>query len=366
MNKKIFLVLPLILAALILGMLGGLVRMGWAMNMPLATAEHGALMIGSFLGTLICLERVVVLKHKLWYVVPIISALSLPLFYLGFKSLAYWSLIVGSAGLIVIFIELIRRFSSFYFYIMMVGAAGWLIGNILLATGNFYPLAAPWWIVFILFTVVGERLELSKFLPPKKAKSPLLILSLAIILAGFLLDFHDAGQWLAGFGFVCIAAWLIKYDIARRSLNKPGVHGYTGTLLFTGYLWLVVTGMWMMISPTGPLSYDAILHSFFIGFTFSMIFAHGPIIFPGVAGLPLKPYHRSLYIWAMLLQVSLAMRLVADAALWPVVRKAAGMANGVVIALYFVNLVLLIVLEHRQWQHSTRSKKKMPKPVEDI
>jgi hypothetical protein len=34
--------------------------------------------------------------------------------------------------------------------------------------------------------------------------------------------------------------------------------------------------------------YDAILHALFVGFAFSMVFGHVPVIFPAVLGLPIR------------------------------------------------------------------------------
>ncbi|MCK5103638.1 MAG: hypothetical protein KAR17_12530, partial [Cyclobacteriaceae bacterium] len=77
MNKKIFFVLPFVLISLVFGILAGLFRMGWSIPMGEAAGEHGALMTGSFLGTLIVLERIVALKKKWMYIIPVISGMSL-------------------------------------------------------------------------------------------------------------------------------------------------------------------------------------------------------------------------------------------------------------------------------------------------
>jgi hypothetical protein len=55
--------------------------------------------------------------------------------------------------------------------------------------------------------------------------------------------------------------------------------------------------------------YDAALHSFFIGFVFSIIFSHAPIILPAVLKKPIKIYRPVLYIWFGLLQAALLLRI---------------------------------------------------------
>jgi hypothetical protein len=57
--------------------------------------------------------------------------------------------------------------------------------------------------------------------------------------------------------------------------------------------------------------YIPAIHTFFLGFVFSMIFAHGPIILPGVLGISIKPYHPLLYVWLFFLHASWTIRLVS-------------------------------------------------------
>ena len=47
--------------------------------------------------------------------------------------------------------------------------------------------------------------------------------------------------------------------------------------------------------------YDAYLHTIFIGFTFSMIFGHAPIIFPGILKISIT-FNRRFYLHLFLLQ----------------------------------------------------------------
>lgn len=347
MNKKIFLVLPFVLISMVLGILSGLLRMGWTIPMGPEAGEHGAVMVGSFLGTLICLERIVALKKKWMYVIPIISGFSLVFFLLGNPQMAFILLTIGSIGLIYIYIDLIARFKEYYFYIMMIGAMGWAVGNIIMIVKPFYPLSAPWWIVFILLTVFGERLELSKFLPQSRQKTNLMILSISLYMIGMIIPYHSMGRFVTGAGLVLMALWLFKYDIARKSSKSQGIHRFTGTLLLAGYFWLLVCGVLMIIEVNTPFHYDAMLHAFFLGFTFSMIFAHAPIIFPGVAGLNIRPFHNSLLIWGIILQITIALRIISGLMMLVELRKISGMLNAVIILVFFVNLVLLIISKQR-------------------
>jgi hypothetical protein len=348
MNKKIFFVLPFVLISLVLGVLAGLFRMGWNINIGQVAGDHGAMMVGSFLGTLICLERIVALKKKWLYVIPIISGFSLIFFLLGNQQLAMVMLTIGSLGLVYIYIDLISRFKEYYFYIMMLGAIGWAVGNIIMIIEPFYPQAAPWWIVFILLTVFGERLELSKFLPKSKMKTYSMILAISIFLIGILLPYHTVGKFVSGAGLILMALWLFSYDIARKSVKAHGMHRFTGSLLLAGYFWMLVCGIIMMVEFESIFNYDAMLHAFFLGFTFSMIFAHAPIIFPGVAGLNIRPFHSSLFVWAIALQITIALRIFAGLTMTLPLRTWSGMLSGIVILLFFINLAILIFIQQRK------------------
>ena len=348
MNKKIFFVLPFVLVSLVLGVLAGLFRMGWSIPIGPLAGEHGAMMVGSFLGTLICLERIVTMKKTWLYSIPIVSGMSLVFFIMDNQQLAFIFLSAGSLGLIYLYIELISRFKEYYFYIMMIGAIGWAVGNIIMIINPFYPDAVPWWIAFILLTVFGERLELSKFLPRSKVKKQTMIVAISIFMIGLVIPYHGWGKYISGVGLIFLALWLLKYDIARKSVKSHGIHKFTGSLLLAGYLWMIICGVLMIADFEILYNYDAMLHAFFLGFTFSMIFAHAPIIFPGVAGLAIRPYHGSLYIWAILLQLTLALRIVFGLMMDSGLRKLFGMLNGVIILFFFINLVLLIIGKQRK------------------
>lgn len=70
--NPIYFILPLALLSMLIGVYAGWLRLGWDFVIfePAAAAQHGALMVGSFLGTLIAAERVSVLKNKGWWAIP--------------------------------------------------------------------------------------------------------------------------------------------------------------------------------------------------------------------------------------------------------------------------------------------------------
>lgn len=347
MNKKVLLLLPLLLAGLLLGLWTGLIRMGWQLALAKGVADHGALMVGSFLGTLIMLERAVVLKRSWAYAIPSINLLSLPLFLAGYPQLAYACLIAGSLGLLLIFWLLLQRQSEAAMWLMLCGAACWLIGNVLLLKHDVYPMAVFWWMLFLLLTIGGERLELTRFLPVSNQQKSLLYAMLALAAIGVLMPYHGQGRWVLGTGLIGTALWLLRFDIARKTARKTGLTAFGGRALLLGYGWLLVCGSLLFAYDNLPLMYDAVLHSFFLGFAFSMIFAHGPIILPAVAGLSIKPYHKLLYAPLVLLQLSLLLRLYADVMLLPEARKGSGLLSGLAILFYFAGIMSVLVYEKR-------------------
>ncbi len=78
--------LPFILFAilcLLTGLWTGLSRIGWDIYISPASAHHGAIMVGGFLGTLIALEKIIPLKKRALFAIPLISAFSVVLFILN-------------------------------------------------------------------------------------------------------------------------------------------------------------------------------------------------------------------------------------------------------------------------------------------
>jgi hypothetical protein len=206
---------------------------------------------------------------------------------------------------------------------------------------HFYPSAVPWWIAFLLLTIVAERLELSRFLAPGKRKRNVLLTVLTLLLISLFLPFHSWGFLLFPIALIGTAIWLLRYDMAWHSVNIKGQHRYSALLLITGYVWLLATGMLFFISNRFAFGYDAALHSFFIGFTFSMIFSHAPIILPAIIKRPLKLYRPILYVWFILLQASLLLRITGDLFNHFDLRKTGGMLNGVAILLFFITVGII-------------------------
>lgn len=344
-NKHIF-ILPFVLIGLLLGMWTGLLRIGLSqeggMWLSKYTGYHGALMAGSFIGTLICLERALGFKNRISLIVPAISSLSIVLFILDFPQPAYITLLAGSIGLVIMYLIYLNKFSEIHMVLMLIGALCWLLGNAILLKTNFYPSAVMWWIAFVFFTITGERIELSRYLQISNLKKNILVILMMIYIIGILVPFHDFGGYLIGFSFIASGVWLFRYDMARRSIKREGQHFFSGLVLLFGYGWLIICGLFMAYGSYSGLLYDPAVHSFFLGFVFSMIFAHAPIILPGVLKITINPFNRSLYIWFILLQLSLALRIVGSLSNSTILKLHGGILNALAILGFFISMAILV------------------------
>ncbi len=347
-NKHLF-ILPFVFISLLTGIFTGWFRVGWNFPFTLPAGEHGALMIGSFIGTLICLERSVSYPNKIALIVPILNALSIIFFLLSMPKIAYMFLLLGAAGLATIYYLLYIKHKSIHILIMLAGALCYFIGNALLVNTSFYPASVMWWVAFLFFTITGERLELSRFVMNKNVfvKQLVLLILLGIFVLGIILPFYSFGGYAVALSLIGSAIWLFKYDMAKHSLKKPGQSFYSGLLLITGYVWLIVTGLFFAIGSYYGSYYDASIHSFFIGFVFLMIFAHAPVILPAVLKLNISLFGKTLYIWYIFLNLTLILRILCIFPEIAPLKAWAGMLNGLAIFGFFANLITLRILAKR-------------------
>jgi hypothetical protein len=336
--------LPFIIFAfinLLMGMLAGLIRIGWDFSITSMAIHHGAIMVGGFLGTLILLEKVIPLKKKILFLFPVVNAFSLLIVVPGFYQWGLAFLLIGSIGLLIVFLLYFKRQpNDLSLAIMIIGACCQIGGHVMLISKQFYPMAFPWWMGFILFVIIGERVELSKFLPVSKRNKMMLIGFLSFFLIGLLLPFHGIGKYFSGSALLLVAMWLMRHDVISIAIKKQGLTRFSGMALLVACISLMFTGLFLIILPDVPYAYDAIVHTFFLGFAFSMIFAHGPIILPGVLGFNVKPYHATLYVPLITLILSLCLRIHADLSIVPYsLRLWSGWISVGSILLYFILLI---------------------------
>ena len=347
--------LALGLIALVAGAWAGLLRIGWAWPVWRTglAAAHGPLMVSAFLGALINLERGVALaplaparQRPLLYLPALLSGLGglALIFGLG-GAIGPALLVLGSAGLVGLMTRIYRLHPAFYNAIIWLGAASWLAGNLLWLAGMALFQVAAWWAGFLFFTIAGERLELSRLLNLGRGVRASLAAALFLFILGLALGLVNAswGMFITGLSMALAAIWLLRYDIARRRVRAGGQAQFVAVALLVGYGWLFVSGLLFMVFrgvPAGP-RYDAMLHAFFLGFVFSMIFAHAPIVFPAVLARPMR-FSASFYIHLALLQVSLLLRLAGDLLDMPLARRWGGLLNAITLLLFLLITLLAV------------------------
>ena len=346
MSDKLRLHLPLMLMgmlSLVAAFAGGLMRLGWGIPPAFVNLSvlHGPLLISGFLGTLISLERAVALKYRWTYLAPFLTGAGGIVLITGLHFPSGVILItLGSLSLVFIFVAIFRLQAALHTLIMGLGAFLWFAGNLLWLLGLPVYVVVLWWAGFLVLTIAGERLELSRMLQPSlwsrvSFLATILITLSGIVLAGFS---FDAGIRLTGAGMIAIALWLFRYDIARLTVRQTGLPRFIAVCLLSGYAWLSLSGLMALRygGIVGGARYDAILHSVFLGFVFVMIFGHAPIIFPAVLGVSIS-FKPRFYLHLILLHLTLIVRVAGDLAGWFPGRQWGGLLNVVAILLFFAN-----------------------------
>ena len=344
--------LPLLvlgMLSLVGGVLAGLARLDW--NMPAVAANaagwHGALMISAFLGTVISLERAVALGRGWAYVAPAAAGLG------GIGLLAavppaptFFLMILAATILLAASLQVLRRQVASFTVVLAIGALCWLIGNAAWLAGGALTAAVSWWLAFLVLTIAGERLELTRFLPTPALAQRLFFAIVGGILAGAVLSFQqeDAGLALFSAGLLALAVWLLRYDIARRNAQQKGLVRFIALCLLSGYAWLALAGLLGLAGgflPGHPWR-DATLHAVALGFVFSMIFGHAPIIFPAVVSVKI-PYHPAFYLPLLVLHVSLALRILGGLGDNFPLRSEGGMINAIALLLFIATLLASVL-----------------------
>jgi hypothetical protein len=337
--------------ALLAGLDGALLLLGLAAPVDSArlTAVHGPLMVFGFVGTVVVLERAVAVRRAWAYLAPgLLGAGGIALISPLPVQVGQAALVGGSAMLLAIYVAIWQKQAAVSTAVQALGAVLGLMTTLLWLRGIGIPQLAPSLILYLVLTIAGERLELSRISPAvdRRAEEWLLGTSLALGFGAVVaLVWPAAGYPLLGAGMLALVTWLFRHDVATRLVRSAGLPRYMAACLLAGYGWLVVAGgIWLLIGPVySGRAYDAVMHAVFLGFVMSMIMAHAPTILPAVLRRPL-PYRPVMYLPAALLHVSLLARvLLGDAYDRPVLVQWGGVAN-IVAVLLFVFVAVVSVL----------------------
>ncbi|QDQ99046.1 hypothetical protein FO059_05035 [Tomitella fengzijianii] len=278
------------------------------------TSLHGVLMVLGFVGTVVSVERAVALGRTWGFLAPAaLGGGAILLLTPAPRDVGAVLFVVGTAALVAVYLPLWRRNAQPAVLVQAAGGVLALGGTGLWLGGVDVPWLLPWLVGFLVLTIAGERLELAHVaLTDPRAQPYALGIAGAVILGTLAtLLWPQVGYPLLGLALAALVAWLLRYDIAMKTVRASGLPRFSAACLLAGYAWLTVTALiWVVAGPvrSGPL-YDASVHAVLLGFVISMIMAHAPIIFPAVLRRPL-PYRPAMYAPAILLHASLALRII--------------------------------------------------------
>lgn len=293
----LLLLFPLMIL-LLLAVGGGAWRLGadWLPLTQIGLAFHGVLMVNGFFATLISCERCAALGDRRGWLVPLCGLLaSASLWWQPALAAPLYALL--ALGMTLVSALLWRRQPQDFTLLLVLACAALLLGNLSWWLAGMDAAVLRAWVVFLVLTIAAERLELSRLLPkPLWARRLFLVLAWALLAAPWLPFGH---LWL-GAALIGLGAWLLRFDIARRTIRGTGLPRYVAACLLAGYGWLLASGLlWLLgVSP------DMALHGVLLGFVMAMVFGHAPVIVPALLNTGCH-FHKVLYLPLGLLQLGL-------------------------------------------------------------
>ena len=245
------------------GIIGGLLRAGvsvpglgetaWPSRAVLA---HAFLMISGFMGTVIGIERAIAVKARPAFAAPAASGLAGLLMLAGAAFAAARVAVLAAIAFIAVNLYVFSRQRAAHTALLLAGAAAWLVGNLLHALGSRPGAVIPWW--FHRF----DGCSRSHGHPPPPTPP---------------------------------------------ALSPPSLRRLALCLLI-GYAWLGISGLAWMATALGHPVRDVALHALGIGFIFSMMLGHAPVILPALARVKVA-FSWFFHVPLALLHISLGARL---------------------------------------------------------
>jgi hypothetical protein len=341
----------LVAVCLLAGLAGGLLRAGVPLPDALmgdwigpAVSAHAFLMICCFMGTVIGIERAVAVKKPWAFAAPVLSGLAGWAVLAGDSSLARWLAVASGMAFVAVNVLVVMRQRAAYTVLLLVAALAWLTGQVLHAADWTAVAVVPWWFSFLVLTIAAERLEMTRLMRRRAGAAAALYALLFAMLLGALVSagWPVVGGLLYGLSLAGLASWLIGFDIARRTVRSHGLSRYMAVCLLLGYAWLALAGAAWAASALGLPWRDAALHGLALGFVFSMMLGHAPVILPAVARVKLQ-FSGFFYVPLALLHATLCVRLA-----WghgnDAMRAAGASGNALAIALFAATVAGSVVV----------------------
>ena len=352
--------------AMVMGLDAALVLLG--LPAPLSgerfSSAHGIIMTIGFLEALVSLESAVSLRRLWAYCAPAALAVGALLVLTPLPLLVGQLLMLAGCALLIVNYSVLWTRKHELMVAVQVGGALAALGAVLLWTGGVsIPDLFAWLVTFLVLTIAAERVVISRFSPSvltpagaRRYQRGIVVISALIVFACPLTTIWS-GRVLPVFGLALIALTVVAAwgDGARSDLRvraRATVAGsdtkslsdtasdadtasgsaitpsqrFTGVMVFISYLWLIVTGL-LLVHPTlSGLHYDALLHAVFLGFVMTMVVAHVPTYLPFLLEIRFR-FNPGFWGVAVLLNVGLVVRIVADLAGSETGRTLGGLAN---------------------------------------
>jgi hypothetical protein len=350
-------------ASLLAGILGGLLRVGTALPgtagsewIARAALAHAALMMCGFFGTVIGIERAVAARWRPAWLAPLASGLAGVALLLGDEAVAGGLLVASASLFVAVNVVLLLRQRAPHTALLLASAIAWWMGNLLFAALAGGGAVLPWWFAFLVLTIAAERLEMTRLMRRRPGAQLSLLVILAVLLLGAATSGFSAvaGGLLFGAALVALSAWLLVFDIARRTVRADGLSRYMAVCLLGGYAWLAVGGVAWAATGLGFPARDAALHALGLGFIVSMIMGHAPVILPAIARIKLL-FGGFFYVPLAALHASLLLRLAPGWTDFPW-RAQGALFNALAIALFAATAVgAALAWRHRYGARNARS-----------
>ncbi|MGB9853011.1 MAG: hypothetical protein ACPLPX_09150 [Candidatus Kapaibacteriota bacterium] len=306
MHKFGRLFLPAAIILLIFGIIAGLERGGVLhLNLKLYTNLgnlHYLIFFAGFFGTLLSVESAVGQGEKILFLIPATLIAGLLLYILSGLS---FLLIIGSLAFSVpSFIVFIKRKEYITFVLSCLLFA---LGTLFYIYDKYYPSAIAY-LYFLIFYILSERFELAKIVGASKKSFRHFLANeiIVVILVVFSLFDTTLALRFAGFVTFLLTLWFVQNDLARKTVKSREPAKYSAIAMLSGYLWLAIGNLLFIISPS--TFWSEAVHSITLGFVFSMVFAHAPIIFPNVGRFKFF-FSKWLYIPLIILHLSVILRV---------------------------------------------------------
>lgn len=305
------------LAGLVTGLSAGLARLGVFEGAATIADRHAVFVLCGFFGTLISLERAVATGAPAAFSIPGLSALASVLLWID-PLAAGLLFVVAGAGLATLCLKTVLSLRSLFAVVLAMGALLWPLGTMLWLVHGDTIGAGYVWLGFLILTITAERIELSRLRSVPKASETVLAAILLLFCLALLSGAPLTGSgpsWLLALSLAALAVWLLCHDIALVTVKGRGLARFSALALLSGYGWLLVAALGLVLEPPSECSsgHDLYLHAIGLGFVLSMVFAHAPIILPAVTGLRVS-YSPALYLPLALLQGATALRVRSDLA----------------------------------------------------